>query len=153
MKKNEKKVISKGYTIEVTSWENDGDNYNTKHFTVDTIELAKSLYKLCTTVFVSSNNRKGGIGNLSEDSASSAKSIIMKFMIKHPNLYLGEDTPPTDYNEDEDDEDDDENPLVQSCMEWNFRLMGCSEYYYSRVMHKCSVTYSPVDVFLEEITF
>jgi hypothetical protein len=35
--------IKKGYTLTVTSWENDGDYYNTKSKTVETLEEWREL--------------------------------------------------------------------------------------------------------------
>ena len=34
----QEKVVNKGYTIKVVSWENDGDNYRTKSKAVSTLE-------------------------------------------------------------------------------------------------------------------
>jgi hypothetical protein len=50
-----RKILSKGYTLEVDSWENDGDNYKTKRFEVDSREEAIFIKELCTKLFISSN--------------------------------------------------------------------------------------------------
>lgn len=134
-----KKVINKGYTITVVSWENDGDNYNTKSMTVDSREKAEAIYKLCTTVFISSNNGKGGIGNLDEDSNDKGDKIIIKFMKQYPILW-------EEYIQEIFDIDE---QMIGVCMElYNYELMGCSEGYYSRVCESCTVTYSPEDIFV-----
>ena len=127
------KVVSKGYTITVQSWENDGDNYRTQSIVVDTLKEAKAVYKLCTTVFEE-------IGNTME--VHNAKDIIVPFMKDHPELYEYNTNIKTDYD------------LVMHCMnKYNFGLMGGSEYYYSRVCESCTVTYSPEDIFAEVINF
>lgn len=139
MKKgNKKKIVSKGYTLSVTSWENDGDNYKTKSHTYDSKELAIAVAKMCRTIFKSCNNGDGGIGNTNERDESEAQEVIIKYMKKHPELYPDEKNP-----------SDDE--LVDICMDYNYTLMGNSEYYYSRVFERLILTYSPEDIYLEEI--
>jgi len=133
------KVINKGYTITVTSWENDGDNYRTKSMTVESKEMAKAISEMCNTVFLSSNNGEGGIGNLMYDQDVHAEEIIIPFMESHPDLYN---------NENKTDEQ-----LVEICMNINYELMGGSECYYSRICEKCIVTYSPEDINVEEVNF
>lgn len=139
-----KKVVSKGYTITVVSWENDGDNYNTKSITVDTLKEAKLIHKLCTTVFTSRNNSfYKGIGNLMEDNHEKVKDIIVPFMKEHPELY-----------ENDKDNIKDDDDLAYYCMDvYNEPLLGCSQYYYSRVCESCTVTYSAEDIFVEKIIF
>lgn len=133
-----KKVISKGYTITVVSWENDGDNYNTNTMVVDSIEIAETIYRMCTELFISRG--KGGIGNMGDRDERRANGLIIDFMKKHSILY----------NDDLVITDDD---MVDICMDYNCELMGGSEYYYSRVMERCTIVYSPEDIYLEEITF
>lgn len=127
-----RKIIEKGYTLTVDSWENDGDNCKTKSMTVESPEKARALTRMCNEVFTS-------IGNMNEDEVDQAKQIILPFMKSHPELWKT----PTD-TEDE---------LVDICMDYNHQLMGGSEYYYSRVMESCMVTFSPEDIFLEEIVW
>ena len=79
-----KKVISKGYTVEVTSWENDGDNYKTKSATYDTKEEALAVKALCLSVFNSCNNGDAGIGNMCED--EDPTPIIVEYVVQHPEI-------------------------------------------------------------------
>lgn len=162
-----KKVISKGYTLTVTSWENDGDNYKTKSLTVESEEEAKSLTQMCNTLFKSCNNGEGGIGNMCEGEEEGAKELIVHFMIKHPVLI---DTSFIEENSElknlinlkdeeaieeaiEDLDDSILEELVDTCMHYNNQLMGGSEYYYSRVCERVDVTYSDIDVFSQEVNF
>ena len=139
-----KKVISKGYTLEVVSWENDGDNYKTKCQVFDTKEEALAVKNLCENIFLSSNNNiEGGIGNLMEDEGAEAKLIIMHYLAN--NTYLIKDIESFETNESYEDE------CIDLVMDYNYNLMGSSEYYYSRVLDSYSLYYSKEDVFLEEV--
>lgn len=130
-----KKVINKGYTLTVTSWENDGDNYRTKAITVETKEEANKIYHICKDVFVSCNNGKGGVGNSME---GEEYHVLKKYVENHKGFFpnLEEDEEIIDYFAD----------LAHS-------LMGGSEYYDFRICESCIITYSPEDIYLEEITF
>jgi len=132
-----KKVVSKGYTITVTSWENDGDNYNTLSLVEENKDKAKAIVEMCKTIFRSCNNGDGGIGNMSEDDESSAAEVIIPFMKRHPILY--------------DNKELTDKELVNLCMKYNRELMGYSEWYYSRVFESCVVTYSDSDILTEEV--
>jgi len=151
-----KKVISKGYTITVTSWENDGDNYRTKSMTVESEDEAKAITEMCKTLFKSCNNRGCGIGNMMDDEADQAKEVIAEFMINHPVLikeFLEENPGLIDGLDVEDIDETSLDRLADICMKYNNSLMGGSECYYSRVCEKVEVTYSDKDVFLEEVKF
>lgn len=133
-------AVKKGYTIAVTSWENDGDNYRTKSITVDSKEKTEAIVKLCDTVFQSCHNYKGfkGIGNMMEDEGEHAREIILPFMKANPVLCNGETN---------------DDVLVEICENLKDELMGGSEWYYSRVCEKVIVTYSDKDIEVEEVKF
>ncbi len=141
-KKTKELIIKKGYTITVTSWENDGDHYATKSKTVDTIDKAKAIYELCTTVFCSSTNGEKGIGNMMDDEYEKGGKIVLKFMKANPILY-----DPTGTLNETDEQ------IIDAGMSINNELMGGSEYYYSRICESCVVTYSPDDVYCDIVTF
>lgn len=147
-----KKVINKGYTLKVESWENDGDHDNTCFFTVDTREEAEAIYKMCTTLFKSKNSGiEGAIGNSSNDMSDAQyemiKVHIVKFMRENPVLIKWFDYSYDDIDKLSDDE------LANICSEYGNELMGSSEYFCYRVCESCEVTYSPEDIYLEEIKF
>jgi hypothetical protein len=155
-----KRVISKGYTISVTSWENDGDNYKTKSMVIESEDEAKAVVEMCKTIFKSCNNGDGGIGNTMDDDASSVKELIAEFMLKHPVLIKDflKNNPELNNISDiesaiEEMDEDTMDDLVDICMEYNYNLMGGSEYYYSRVCEKVEVTYSDTDIFAQEVKF
>lgn len=137
------KVIQKGYTIKVISWENDGDFYNTKFYNTDSLEKAKAIVELCKTLFRSANNVEGGIGNTTvydEDDYEKVFEIVIPFMKNHPEL-LKDKTIVSDED------------LYEICMDYAFELMGSSEFYVTRVCQSVEVTYSPLDIEVEEIVF
>ena len=134
-----KTIAKKGYTVEVTSWENDGDNYRTQSKTYDSKELAVAVAKMCKTIFVSENNGAGGIGNCTSDGKKHDK-LIINYMKANPILSASKKIK----------EDDD---LIDICMDYNYSLMGGSEYYYSRVCEKVTIFYCSADVEMESIKF
>ena len=139
-----KKVIEKGYTITVVSWENDGDNYNTKSITVDSKEKAKAYYglmKLCE----SENNQKKGViklGNSCDEFSEEQIEVIVNFLKANPILLEGDDV-----------ENADDEQIVDWFYSLTYDLLGSSEYYACRVMESCNITYSENDIVLEEVTF
>jgi hypothetical protein len=125
---NKELVIEKGYTLTVTSWENDGDNYRTESMTVETLEEARRIYRVCTELFKSCNKSECGIGN---SMSGECEDVIEEYIKDNPELNLDEDT----------------------ISNLAYELMGSSEYYDYRVCESVSVTYSPKDIYLETIEF
>jgi hypothetical protein len=141
------KVVSKGYTVTCTSWENDGDNYNTNSVIVDSKEMAEALYQMCEVLFQSEGGRSKGIGN-SCDGGYSAQTKIAEFIKQYPILM----------NEDQvrelieiEEEDEELEFYEEICNHWKYKLLGSSEYYYCRVAETTTVSYSPEDIFVEQI--
>lgn len=136
-------VVNKGYTITVISWENDGDNYNTKSITVDTIEKAKAYYDLMQ-LCKSKNNQKPGViklGNSTEFSGKQEK-VIVEFLKANLVLLEGDDV-----NNATDDQ------FISWFGDIISELLGSSEYYQCRVMEQCEIIYSPENVLIKEIKF
>lgn len=123
--------IKKGYTITVDSWENDGDLPQTISETVDTIEEAHRIYKICTELFPR-------VGNSSDREDI---NILVEYIQENRNLF------PVELQE--------KNPseIFDYFYELAGYLMGYSEYYDFRVCEKVTVTYSPEDILVDEITF
>ena len=139
-----KKIINKGYTLTVTSWENDGDNYNTKSITVATKEEAKVWWDMMQLCKDDSNEAKGVIklGNSYDGFDEEQEEVAKNFLKEHHKILL----PDNNIEEHEDD-------LVDWFCSLASELLGDSEYYSCRVMELCVITYSPKDVYLEEINF
>lgn len=142
-----KKVINKGYTLEITSWENDGDYYRTKTKTVETKEEAKMLYDICTTLFKSCNNGEGGIGNSMD---REELETVLEYYESNTDVLTIEPFIDLKSRINDDDAED----LIFDCfLEIAYDLMGNSEYYDCRVCESVIVTFSPEDIYLEEIKF
>lgn len=139
-----KKVINKGYTITVTSWENDGDNSQTHSITVDTKEKAKAyhdLMQLCE----SENNQSKGVVKLGNacDFSDEQEQLIIDFLKANPILLDGYDDIETMENDD----------IIDIFSDITYELLGSSEWYKCRVMEECVITYSPKDTTLKEVKF
>ena len=123
-------VAKKGYTLKVVSWENDGDNYSTLFHTVSSCAEAQALRDVCNILFGCNSDHKNpiGIGNMMGD--DDYQSVIKEYLIKHPEVtkYLGD---------------------AGDIMDFNYAVMGGSEYYTSRVCDSVEVTYVSEDVYGE----
>jgi hypothetical protein len=140
-----RKIINKGYTIEVVSWENDADNYATHSITVKTLEEAKKLYLICTELFPSGSNNETYIGNSMDDEYNDR---IISFINKYPSLFSDLDLESINKNAEEEENYDIISDYFKNLA---YSLMGSSEYYDYRVCESCNVFYSDKDIYLEEI--
>jgi hypothetical protein len=141
---NKLKVVNKGYTITVTSWENDGDNYNTKSVTVDSLEEATALYnlsKLCESRYTTDEIKLGNANEFDNEQLN----LIYDFIKNNPILLEG-------YTE-SNVSDCNESLLLEVFYDYHYDLFGSSEHYSSRVCEKVTVTYSPEDIYVEQIKF
>jgi hypothetical protein len=75
-----------GYQIRVTTWENDGDDYETNIISGLTYEDAK-FYQELSNLFTSRNNPKlgGGMGNEDQD-AEGLKIALEEVLENHPKI-------------------------------------------------------------------
>jgi hypothetical protein len=170
---DQKKVVSKGYTLEVESWENDGDNYRTKSksMTFDSIEEAEAVKHMCEELFSCSGDGDGGIGHLMDDEYENAKNSIVVYLVNNPTLlYINnvDNTPESfkvaveeEFSEHLDKHDwkeclgeylegldgDELNSWTGMVNHYNYELLGSSEYYYSRVYDRSTLYYSEQDVY------
>lgn len=125
-----KKILfKKGYTLEVVSWENDGDNYKTKYYTVDTKEKALGIKHMCDNLFQSDT----GVGNSFDD--ENPEETIKEYFEEHPFLVNANNL----------------DNLYDYTSDLAYELMGGSECYMFRVCEKCTILYSDKDIELEII--
>jgi hypothetical protein len=129
----QKKILSKGYTVRVTSWENDGDNYSTKELFVGMDkDIALAVKHMCENLFISGHDDKT-IGNKMTDEYDECEEIIHKYLECYPSLVEGLE----------------EKGYIRCIMgHYNHALLGRSEWYYSRVVEKCEIFYCDEDVFV-----
>ena len=130
--------IKAGYKIEVTSWENDGDNYSTKSKEGLTKEQTQLYFDICDLM-------SGKFGNMYEpdesekDGLYAAVSVILLKHIDVTSLLY----PNTDFTD------------LEGCNEIfsdiHYELFGSSEFY-TRVVQTLTVTYIPQDVELKDVT-
>lgn len=139
-----KKIVNKGYTIEVVSWENDADNYATNYKTVATIEEVDALIEMMELCRSSSNRPKGDIrvGNTYEyDGFDEAqKEVVIEFMQKNFTVLF----PKMDISK------LDEDALIDLFIDKTQDLLRGGEFY-CRVCESYTVTYYPEDIFVNII--
>ena len=122
---NKKKVISRGYTFEARSWENDGDHLQTKHHTVESEDEARLISKLCNELFPKLGNTMSGEGS----------RIILRFVDSNKELFETIEYPESYISD-----------LAYS-------LMGGSDDYDYRVLEDFILTYSEEDIYLSIVQF
>ena len=134
---NKHLIVPKGYTLSITSWENDGDYYATNDYTVDNKDLAKEILEFCNLCASGSNNTTT-VGN---GYVYSRQNLIVEFFKQHKLLagHLHVNL-------------NDEVSIMDAFYELTYDLFGSSEYYDCRAFSSAIVTYSPVDVYVEKIT-
>lgn len=142
---SKKLIVKKGYTLTVTSWENDGDASQTLSKTVETKEEAQVWYEMMQLCKSQNNQPKGVIklGNSYDGLDYQQKEVAIEFLKKYHKILI-----PNENINDIDDED-----LVDIFCDLAGELLGYGENYACRVMESCMVTYSPEDVFLDEVIF
>jgi len=127
------KVVSKGYTIKVVSWENDGDSQWEKSLTVETKEEAEFYNRLI--------NFAAEFGNEIDLDEGQIQSIMdfINFNINWFDINPGYD------------EDDYLVAFRRKC----YDLMGYPVYedYQMRVLDSIRTIYSPEDIHATEIIF
>lgn len=79
--------IPAGYQLHLTTWENDGDNYNTEIISGLTREDTRFFIQIASR-FTSVNNRYGAIGGLGNDfvSGNTLIDVIAKALSDNPNI-------------------------------------------------------------------
>lgn len=122
-----KKVIIKGYTITVSSWENDGDLSQKNCVTVEDLSEVKTIHQILTELGPIIGNTFGEQNEYITDYINN-RDNVKKWVIK-PFV----------------------NSIVEMFSEKINDLLGSSEHYSFRVFESMSVVYSPEDIYLEEI--
>lgn len=122
-----KDKLKKGYIVSITTWENDGDNYNTviKHY--NTKEEIDAIVKLAELF-----DRSSEISNMydpNEDEEQSYNDAINLFVSEHPSIGTPD--------------------AVRDLM---YDLGLCSNEFFTRVTEKIEVIHIKEDVIAEDIS-
>lgn len=117
------KVIKKGYMIEVTTWENDGDNYKTSSVDGLSQQELRVLYDYCNRFSSKTTYTKAGFGNSER------------------------------HGEVEQLQDEIYNAFGEQIQAAAYKLVGtwCDGEYY-RVTEEIKMFYVPQDIIIEEVT-
>ena len=171
---SKKKIVSKGYTVEVFSCI-DSEDYSQdlikKCITLETKEEAIYVKRMFNSLFTN-KGFEDNIGYLNLSRTYEGDSKIIHYLLKTPDIlnFLG--FPPVSSYEGKIRNrfpfygDEWENGILEyvsettdlsdkwiyKVMDYNTKLLGDSEYYYSKVCDKITIFYSPEDVYLEEIS-
>ena len=134
----EKVAIKAGYRLTITTWENDGDNYQTKiQDGILDINLIKFYCELCQL----HNSRDGsGFGNLYDPGPRQIAQYhvaIDALIMKYPDVEIYPGQTITEADE-----------LSDKCSDLG--LMGAE--FFTRVFDSLKVEYSPVDIIVDDIT-
>lgn len=130
------KVINKGYTMKIVSWENDGDNYRTKFYSSDSKEVIDALCRICDLASRKITHTSQGIGNEMDDGKVSR--IAEEFFELPENKILLD--PEFEYTEED---------YYEHLTEYCYELFGGSEFYICRVCEEYTVTYSEEDIYVQ----
>ena len=131
----------KGYTVIVTSWENDADNYMTKERTFDTLDEACFVYDFCKK-FTSPN------GGFNPDKLGNTQlfrdghmDMFNDAVIKHINDLFEKYDVPEEYHDEY---------YIDDCI--ISELIGYwSDGEMVRVVEKLKMTYQPDDIYVEQL--
>lgn len=132
---NKKIIGNKGYTLEVYSWENDGDNYRTRHFLTKSKNEALAVKRLCDNVFKAHHDCEFGISNDCDATIEKYRDRIIKFMSNDEYFKSFDEL----------------TEMVEYVKTVAGRTMGYSEYYNCRVCESCEITFLKEDVYAEII--
>lgn len=141
-------TIKAGYRLTVTSWENDGDHYNTKvseGWTKDEVAFLVPFIK--TTCDLLGNEYEP------EDSViEKATSKILKVVDDHPSVHESDKlkcyfTPAT-----EDEKSSEYYSPLEGVSELIYDFVGSSECSWTRVCESIKVEYIPQDIMIRDVT-
>lgn len=143
-------LYHKGYLIRVTSWENDGDNYNVKEIQVDTEQEARTVSALCNLLRSRYRVTYPTFGNMYEPEDNEVQAFAVAVAaITGIKEFVTQVFP--------DIEEDQENPecgfgYMDAIMDilYDLGLTG-SEHYYTRVCESVEIFRIPEDVIVEKM--
>lgn len=138
-------IIPAGYRLSITSWENDGDHYQTKVLAGLTPGRVRFIIELCK-LFRSHHSVKSGYGNLYDPSqtvVSAAVVAVMQVMQKHRNVLTDDELDMLGTSDDIDE-------VVQ---DYVTEFIGKSEEDFTfRVFEKAAVESIPAAICIDDVS-
>lgn len=152
-------TIPKGYILEVTSWENDGDDYDTiqkRGVSTGLVDVVTKLFPLFKSKH--SRNDRTGFGNTSENEVDNwdlveASWFALKELDKQiVYRVLGCDIMSLDFESDDDISDEVIEDIGDKLKDFvRSNITGYSEYYDFRVAEQLKVYYLSEDVIIPSV--
>jgi hypothetical protein len=145
---SEVKVQEAGYRISITSWENDGDNYNHKTLTVQSADDARAVVALCNLLHPQHDTPKQTFGNMYEPSESDLADFVAAVSAIPAITNFLHKTVPGMEQDMQDSED-----YMDSIMDVLYDLGLCGgENFFTRVCEKVDVHYYAEPVYADDVT-
>ncbi len=140
-------TIKAGYRLTVVSWENDGDNYNTK--VIEGLTKEETTFFIgCCKVFSSKNRDKNNIGNMYAPSYKEIEQfvkVLKEVAVDHSYIVLSDKySHYFKYNDDEE--------FTDSMHEMLYDFGLTSGEFYTRVCESYKVDYTPHDIHMHDVT-
>lgn len=136
-----------GYYLNVTTWENDGDNYRTvsAHYTSEAD--VRGAIEICKLFRSKNSHPNPGIGNATQNDFSEIIDGLYDFIKKNPGVL-------TVTAEEIEDDEGDGTLLVYRLLGSipKLGLVGDFDWFYTRVFERFTVEYFPEDVFCDDLT-
>lgn len=153
-----KKIASKGYTLEVHSYDRDDENHKMSCLTFDTKDEFLLVRHMCETIFISGYNNVQSLGNRPTDMSdhdnsviiNKTPSIIINYLIDNPGLLELNSIAIPSKEEAKSNKEVFES-LFSLVMKYHNKLIGFSNTSYYRAMHSSTGYYSDKDVYLDII--
>lgn len=133
-------IIKAGYKLSVTSWENDGDNYQTHSMDGLSEEMVKNLIKL-VSLFKSESRSPNNFANMYDPSDKDIEKLDKK-LIEFKDV-LG-------YKHAKNDEEHIDYIKEKWLSELGIYLSGD---FYTRVFEDFTVEYVPTEIVIEDVTY
>lgn len=132
------KIFNKGYTVEVVSWENDGDYYATNRQTYPTKEEALAVKHMAETLWDTYYDSKYGVASMTNyDCIEEYYERIHKYFLENDNLLQFCKLSTQDSAEN----------IYDGTLHYK-DLLGSSEDYLCRVCDSVKVYYSEEDIYV-----
>ena len=142
-----KKKIPSGYQIQITSWENDGDNYNTQILEGLTKDCAKALVEFAKIFKISCYDKGGIAANACSDDEVKWPILFKKvrgILSKYPGSIEAHFEESGSFSKYTDEE------LRDLISELNGEILGQSEYLF-RVFSGYEAYYYPEDIEINSV--